>query len=107
MGYLLSVLTSMMKTVGAGGLCSDLLGHPGGIAFFVLGPHFPLACVIGERLLVHHGDTVVHRADGLTDAAAAAGLHVCVIETVRGDGKTGIRITSYKVCYTKLLRCAL
>src|SRR5713101_6479876 len=60
----------------------DLVGHPGLVRALVLAPHLPLAGVVLEGRLADHGDAVLGGTDGLADPAAAAGLHVGVIETL-------------------------
>src|SRR5882724_11508288 len=75
-----------------GGLfVADLRGHPDLVAALVLAPRFPLARVVVEHRLVDHRDAVLHRADRLAHAAAAAGLHVGVVCSVRHDVEAGIR----------------
>ena len=53
--------------------------------------HLPLAGVVVEGGLVHHRDAVLHWADRLADAAAAAGFHVGVVEALWGDVEAGVR----------------
>src|SRR5439155_14152629 len=50
-----------------------------------------LAGVVLEGGLVDHRDAVLHRADGFADAAAAAGLHVGVVEPVGHDVEAAVR----------------
>src|SRR5713226_9747063 len=69
----------------------DFLQQPLLVAFLVLVPHLPLAVVVAELRLIDHGDAFLHRADGFADAAAAARLHIRVVEAVRGDVEAGVR----------------
>src|SRR5216684_8321142 len=57
----------------------------------VLAPRLPLAGVVLELRLVHHGDAVLLRADGLAHAAAAAGFQIRVVEAVGRDVEAGVR----------------
>src|SRR6266849_807450 len=87
------VLPAEPEAVRAHGglLVTDLRGHPDLVAALVLAPRFPLARVVVEHRLVDHRDAVLHRADRLAHAAAAAGLHVGVVRSVRHDVEAGIR----------------
>src|SRR5262249_41601333 len=84
LGELLLVLTPVPETVRAHGrdLVADLLGGPDPVRVLVLTPHLPLARVVVEGGLVHHRDAILHRADRLADPAAAAGIHVGVVQSV-------------------------
>src|SRR4029453_19108963 len=84
---LLLVLAAEAEAVRAGDvlLAVDLVGHPGLVLALVVAPHLPLARVVLEGVLAHHGHAVLGRAHRLADAPAAAGLHVGVVEAVRGD----------------------
>src|SRR5260370_1599807 len=81
---LLIVLASEAEAVRAhrGLLVTDLLRHPHVVLVLVLAPHLPLARVVLEDRLVHHGDAVLHGADRLAYAAAAARLHVGAVGAV-------------------------
>src|SRR5712692_6074065 len=72
-------------------LGGDLVPHPGHVGRLVAPPHLPLAGIVLERVLPDHGDALLGRADGLADAAAAAGLHVGVVEPVWRDVEARVR----------------
>src|SRR5712692_8052344 len=72
-------------------LGGDLVPHPGHVGRLVAPPHLPLAGIVLERVLPDHGDALLGRADGLADAAAAAGLHVGVVEPVRRHVEARVR----------------
>src|SRR5215831_1234692 len=88
---LLFVLSLVAEAVRTLPVPLDLVLQPGLISILVLPPGFPLAVVVGEFGLVHHGDAFFHRAHSFADAATAAGLHVGVVETFRRHVKAGIR----------------
>src|SRR6266511_3483993 len=90
---LLVVLASMVEAMGAMfALFSrgDLLLQPAAVGLGILLPHLVLTGVVGKRRFVDHGDAVLHRADGLTHATPAAGLHVGIIQMFRGYIEAGI-----------------
>src|SRR5712692_75667 len=91
LGNLLLVLPAVTEAVGTLGAVRDLRLNPALVALFVLPPHLPLAGVIRELGLVYHGDAVGHRADRLAYAAAAARLHVSVVEALGRDVEAGVR----------------
>src|SRR5262249_61812381 len=69
----------------------DLVAEPGRVPRLVLGPHLPLARVVVEGVLTHHGDAVLGRAHRLAHAAAAARLHVGVVQAVGRHVEAGVR----------------
>ena len=69
----------------------NLFRQPAGIAVLVFCPHLPLALVVFELGLIHHCNALVHRADRLTDPAAATCLHVGVIKAIWSHIEAGIR----------------
>src|SRR5919109_852193 len=92
-GNFLVVLASMMETMRPmfdGFRRGDLLLQPSFVDLSVLFPHLILTAVVSEGGLVHHGDALFHRAHGLAHAAAAAGLHVGIIQMLGGDIEAGI-----------------
>src|SRR6185369_16997057 len=92
LGDLLLVLPPEAEAVRADDvrLVLDLRRHPGEIAGLVPAPHLPLARIVVEGRLADHRDAVLHRAHRLADPAAAARVHVGVVETVGRDIKTRI-----------------
>src|SRR5213594_4500570 len=90
---LLLVLAAEAEAVRShrGLLVANLAGQPALVRGLVLPPHLPLARVVFEDRLVDHRDAVLDGADGLADAAAAAGLHVRVVGAVRHDVEAGVR----------------
>src|SRR5712664_4135997 len=90
-GDLLLVLAAEAEAVGPLGPIGDLLLHPLLVPVVVLPPGVPLSGVVRERRLVHHGDALGLGADGLAYAAAAAGLHVRVVEALGRHVEDGVR----------------
>src|SRR5438132_750514 len=70
---LLFVLPAVTEAVRSLGPVLDGRQQPALVGRRVLAEGLPLAGVVGERGLVHHRDALLDRADGLADAAAAAG----------------------------------
>src|SRR5678815_1693741 len=93
LGDLLLVLPPEAEAVRADGvrLVLDLGGHPGEVAGLVPAPHLPLAGIVVEGRLADHRDAVLHRAHRLADPAAAARVHVGVIQAVRCYVEAGVR----------------
>src|SRR5713101_1297882 len=88
---LLFILPTITEAVGPLGMRLDLFGKPGLVALFVVPPRFPLAGVVAELGLIHHSDALFHWAYRFADTAAATGLHVCVIQTLRSYVEAGVR----------------
>jgi len=88
------ILTAITKTVAAlldrFGLL-DFLFQRFEIGVFVFLKGHPLALVIVEFGLVHHGDAMLHRANFLANAATTAHLEIGIVRTVRGDIERSIR----------------
>src|SRR5712691_7795251 len=66
---LLLVLAAEAEAVRPGDvlLAEDLVGHPGRVLGLVRLPHLPLARVVIEGILAHHGHAVLCRAHRLAD----------------------------------------
>src|SRR5438270_504377 len=73
------------------GPIGDLLLHPLLVPVVVLPPGVPLPRVVRERRLVDHGDALGLGADRLAHPAAAAGLHVRVVQAVGRHVEDGVR----------------
>src|SRR3990172_12356474 len=74
LSQLLLVLSPVLEPMGAIGhhLVLDLALEPGLVDILVLLVRLELAGVVLQPPLLHHFDSILHRADRLTDATAAA-----------------------------------
>src|SRR4029077_7810611 len=84
LGDLLFILTAISESVRTYRVVLDRILQPRDIAVLVFAPHFPLAGIIAEADFVNHSDTIGHWADCFAYAAAAAGVHVGVVEALGG-----------------------
>src|SRR5216683_2358720 len=91
LGNLLFVLTAEPESMRALRAVGDGRLQPALVLFRLLLPLQPLTGVVGELRLVHHGDAIGNGTDCLANSAATAGLHVGVVETVRGDVEARVR----------------
>ena len=74
-----------------------VFGYPGGTVINIYNDlmDYPI-----KHILTRHEQAAVHAADGYARATGKVGVAIAT----SGPGATNPRITSYNVCYTKLLR---